>query len=63
MTEDLCSNPFHVTKYPTLKIVRYGMVSNVGGIIGDRLSEASPPLGCSARVQRSEDNRGLGGVC
>ena len=25
-TEDLCSNPFHVTKYPTLKILRYGMV-------------------------------------
>lgn len=26
MAGDLCSNPFHITKYPTLKIVRYGMV-------------------------------------
>ena len=26
-TETLCSNPFHITKYPTLKLIRYGSVS------------------------------------
>lgn len=25
--KDLCTNPFHVTKYPTIKIIRYGMVA------------------------------------
>lgn len=28
--EDLCTNPFHVTKYPTIKIIRYGMVNLSG---------------------------------
>ena len=26
-TESLCSNPFHVSKYPTMKLMRYGEVA------------------------------------